>query len=114
MEPGQGGSPGLGVWPATGDRESAVDPPQAGAAGAAACCRRVATKSSSASRMASRCSAVALLSAESAVGTCLQPSARLSSEQVTLRSDQATHAARLAPLQCIPCSPCALHSDTDL
>lgn len=49
-----------------------MEPPQAGAEGTAACCLRAATKSSSASRMASRCSAVALLRAESAVGTCLQ------------------------------------------
>ena len=55
-----------------GESELAVEPPQLGAAGTAACCFRVARKSSRARRMASRCSAVALLSAESAVGTCLQ------------------------------------------
>ena len=55
-----------------GDNESAVEPPHAGKAGTAASCFSVAVKSSSASRIASLCSAVALLSAESAVGTCLQ------------------------------------------
>ncbi len=41
------------------------------ALGTAACCFSVAVKSSSASRIASRSSAEALCSAESAVGTCL-------------------------------------------